>query len=227
MLKYIAVITMLFCTSALAFDNIRLPTAIATEIPTGWHVFASVKGELSKDELVDYAIIIEKNTDEPHKLTRFHIISVAPYINSHATFEEESFRAPRRLLAYIGLDNAQFVKKLDHSDWVERADFGGMFGDSFDGLEINNGSILLKAFGGSREKWQRSMRIRFQENNWRLIGLTDRMVDGMTLKSEEFDRNLLNYKVKVIKWDQDEKTEDYWDVIDDKTKIYLSNSATW
>lgn len=131
---------------AQAAENIRLPAAILAEIPAGWHLFASTKGELSKDKYIDYAIIVEKDVDEDQKLTRFHIMDVPPYINSHATYIEESFRAPRKLMVFAGQKNKRFFIAFIHSDWVERSDFGGMMGDAFDGLEINNGSILLKGF---------------------------------------------------------------------------------
>lgn len=202
---------------------IDLPTDVTDQIPDDWHIFAAAKGNLNEDSSPDYVVLIEKNQAEYHSVSRFTLSYDAPYIAQSVTDEWDSEAAPRKLLVFGGLNDGTFVHVFSNNDWVERGDFGGMFGDSFDGLEINRGSILLKAFGGSREKWYHIIRIRYENRKWRVIGYTDGYYDGLTTDALDVDRNLLTYKVKITKFKGGDKTVEYWDVIQDKTKIYLTD----
>lgn len=49
---------------------------------------------------------------------------------------------------------------------------GGMMGDPFQEISVENGCIVIRHFGGSRQKWSYTHRYRFQKNNWKLIGAT-------------------------------------------------------
>ena len=119
---------------------------------------------------------------------------------------------------------------FSHRDWVGRVDFGGVYGDSYGGIEVDNGSILLSAYGGSREQWHWNMRVRHQENRWRVIGFSngsfDRLpVDGQeTLDWDSYDRNLLTYKIHVKVEKSGKMVKDEWHDLADKTKIYLIDS---
>lgn len=225
--KLIAVALALACvvSPAYAWENKPVPSDIAGQVAGAWEIIASAKGDLNKDKLDDYAVIIEKNDVSEQKLKRFYITNDAPYINSSAEDIWESTSQPRKVVVFFAQKNGQFEPVLMHSDWVERSDMGGVLGDSFDGLEIHNGSFLLKGFGGSRDKWLRTIRIRYQEDKWRMIGYTERQVNGRTLKVETYDMNLLSYKINIKKEDQDVETDNYWDVIADKTKIYIRNEV--
>lgn len=221
LLLFVSLLSM--TTNILAVTTDNLPANIEKTIPSGWHVFDVASGDLNQDEQTDYAIIIEKDTAEPHMVVRFFSFNLPPYINSHALDEYESSAAPRKILVYFGASDGSYTHTLTHSDWVERADFGGMLGDSYDGLKVENGAVVLNAFGGSREKWRRTVRVRHEAAGWRMIGLSEYWVDGMTLKSEFLDRNLLTYKIHIERHDQGTEMENYWDEIADKTKIYLRN----
>lgn len=47
---------------------------------------------------------------------------------------------------------------------------GGMMGNPFTGISISKKSIVIKHFGGSRDKWEYTHRYRFQNGDWYLIG---------------------------------------------------------
>ena len=47
---------------------------------------------------------------------------------------------------------------------------GGMMGNPFNGISISKKSIVIKHFGGSRDKWEYTHRYRFQNGDWYLIG---------------------------------------------------------
>ncbi|MFC7347167.1 hypothetical protein ACFQO9_10605 [Chryseobacterium zhengzhouense] len=47
---------------------------------------------------------------------------------------------------------------------------GGMMGNPFHGISISKKCIVIKHFGGSRDKWEYTHRYRFQNSDWYLIG---------------------------------------------------------
>ena len=78
---------------------------------------------------------------------------------------------------------------------------GGVMGDPFEALSVTNGAIVIKHFGGSRQKWSTTHRFRFQNDDWQLIGQTI-VNDDPCNSTETFDYNLSNGKViytKVLK----------------------------
>ncbi|UZW14626.1 hypothetical protein OSC52_01915 [Clostridium pasteurianum] len=49
---------------------------------------------------------------------------------------------------------------------------GEAFGDPFESITIDRGSVLLSFYGGSNDRWFSSYRFRYQNNGWYLIGAT-------------------------------------------------------
>ncbi|MCI3935958.1 hypothetical protein MQX03_02030 [Chryseobacterium aahli] len=47
---------------------------------------------------------------------------------------------------------------------------GGVMGNPFNGISISKKSIVIKHFGGSRDKWEYTHRYRYQNGDWYLIG---------------------------------------------------------
>lgn len=80
---------------------------------------------------------------------------------------------------------------------VMNSQSGGLMGDPFQEVKVENGSIVLKHFGGSRSKWTYTHRFRWQEDDWKLIGATT--VSGTPCEYwESYDYNLstgtINYE---------------------------------
>jgi hypothetical protein len=73
---------------------------------------------------------------------------------------------------------------------------GGMMGDPFDNISIENGAIVINHFGGAREKWGYTHRYRFQKDNWFLIGATI-IYSIVCEESSSYDYNLSTGKVIV------------------------------
>lgn len=71
---------------------------------------------------------------------------------------------------------------------------GGMMGDPFDGVKVENGCIVLRHWGGSREKWAYTHRYRYQNDQFELIGATIGYGDPC-LSWEEYDYNLSTGKI--------------------------------
>jgi hypothetical protein len=88
---------------------------------------------------------------------------------------------------------------------IMSSESGGVKGDPFDTVMVENGAIVLHHFGGSRSIWKHTHRFRFQDNDWKLIGAT--YVTGADCEAlETFDYNLstgaINYEKLVENCDE-------------------------
>jgi len=81
----------------------------------------------------------------------------------------------------LGLERKILIYKLKNDTWeiwhesdggVLSSEHGGMMGDPFLALEIENGCIVIDHSGEGRTRWGYTHRYRFQKNNWYLIGAT-------------------------------------------------------
>ncbi|OAB38361.1 hypothetical protein [Paenibacillus glacialis] len=152
-------------------------TGIETIIPSGWKILEKVKGEpekaegdLNKDGIHDIAAVIEKTTTEP---------------------EEAPSRA---LLIAFGSMDKTYSLSIIADRVILKADEGGVWGDPFDGLSIDRGSVLVSEYGGSNWRWYNKYRFRYQNNDWYLIGATmGEYFTGTTTQenADEEDYNLL------------------------------------
>lgn len=114
------------------------------EFPDGYTLLDDATGDLNKDGIAEKVLVV--NTDE---------------------------------LGEMGTKRAILIFKNNGQDWhlwhratgpVLPSEHGGMMGDPFESVAIDNGTIVLKHFGGSRSKWYNTHRFRFQKGNWNLIG---------------------------------------------------------
>ncbi|MCC6726101.1 MAG: hypothetical protein IT258_16460, partial [Saprospiraceae bacterium] len=82
---------------------------------------------------------------------------------------------------------------------VMSSESGGVMGDPFQEVKIENGAIVLTQSGGSRDKWTHTHRFRAQDNDWKLIGATY-MTGTPCEQWETFDYNLstgaINYELE-------------------------------
>ncbi|ETT45559.1 hypothetical protein MKZ07_29705 [Paenibacillus sp. FSL P4-0338] len=123
-------------------------------IPAGWHILEPVlgekaiaKGDLNKDGVSDLAMVIEKNS-----------------------VKDEA--SPRSLLIAFGGKNNKYTLSIIAKNVILRADEGGVWGDPFDSLTIDRGSVLVSDYGGSNWRWYNKYRFRYQDKDWFLIGYT-------------------------------------------------------
>lgn len=145
-------------------------------IPEGWHVLEKnegepvvVEGDLNKDGIPDIAAIIEKKT----------------------TGEEAP---PRALLIAFGHKDNSYTLSIIADKVILRADEGGVWGDPFENLSIDRGSVVISDYGGSNWRWYNKYRFRYQDNDWYLIGATmGSYFTGTTTRenADEEDYNLL------------------------------------
>lgn len=114
------------------------------EIPKGHTLLSQVSGDLNKDG-VDEKIVVLNNG----------IIS---------DFGEE------RTILIFKADNGAWKMWKRTTGAILPSENGGMMGDPFQSIGVENGALVINHFGGSRLKWEYTHRFRFQNNNWELIG---------------------------------------------------------
>lgn len=124
---------------------------------------------------------------------------------AQATGDLDKDGQPERVIVYdtkkqsdMGTERQVHIFKSAGSAWtlwhrstgpVLPSDHGGMMGDPFQDLKIQNGCIVIDHFGGSRDKWAYTHRYRFQSGDWYLIGATVRF--GAPCETwKDYDYNL-------------------------------------
>lgn len=107
-----------------------------------------VVGDLNKDGVQDAATVIEK------------------------AVPGEGEAPERALLIAFGKPDGSYKLSIIADHVLLRADEGGVWGDPFDGLEINRGSLVVSEYGGSNWRWYNRYRFRYQDADWFLIGMT-------------------------------------------------------
>lgn len=123
-------------------------------IPEGWSLFMQeepvmVKGDLNQDGIDDVAAVIEE-----------------------AVGSADGESPSRSLLIAFGDGENGYTPSILAEHVILRADEGGVWGDPFESIEIDRGSVVVRHYGGSNWRWFHNYRFRFQDNDWYLIGAT-------------------------------------------------------
>ncbi|HPU42556.1 MAG TPA: hypothetical protein PKY26_09185 [Acetivibrio clariflavus] len=159
-------------------------------IPDGWHVLvkndgnlAIAEGDLNQDDLIDKAFVIEGEDKQT---------------------KEEFYVPPRSLLiAFRNSDNTYSLSiKSDKAIMLRNQ--GGVFGDPFQDIKIERGTLLLEFYGGSNYRWYLYYRFKYQDDGWYLIGVTKGSYFTGTATMEtadEEDYNLLTGDYTIKKYE--------------------------
>lgn len=147
---------------------------ISSFIPEGWEIskaygdeLAIAEGDLNNDGIMDKAFVIEEK-------------------------DVSESVAQRNLIIVFGNTDNSYSLAITAKNAILRADEGGTFGDPFESIDIDNGSVLLNFMGGSI-RWHRCFRFRYQDNNWYLIGFTEKSYEliGDSMECLQEDYNLI------------------------------------
>ena len=69
---------------------------------------------------------------------------------------------------------------------------GGVFGDPFEAIDVERGTVVVRHYSGSRDRWGYIDRFRLQDGRWTHIGATERHTDTLDCSYfEERDANLV------------------------------------
>lgn len=138
-------------------------------LPKGYEKIGEATGDLTKDGVPEKVLVL--NTGKPGDMGD-----------------------EREIRIYKVENNAW---KLWHTSTgaVLSSESGGVFGDPFESIDIASGAIVIKHFGGSRQKWAYTHRFRYQNYTWELIGATIINTDPCE-ELESFDYNLSSGRVE-------------------------------
>ena len=124
-----------------------------------------VKGDLNQDGVNDLALVIEGTA-------------------------KDGSSAPRILIIAFSKEDGTYERSVIARDAILRSDEGGIWGDPFEGISIQKGTIHMSFYGGSAWKWANRYQFRYQENDWYLIGATETVFNVEHNVDTEKDYNL-------------------------------------
>ena len=210
-MKFVIFIFLIFVsdlTFSQTFDYPVIPSkgyGTQSFIPEGWKVIDSAYGDLNYDNYTDVAYILQyKDTVMEN---RFFGPGERDY-DLDATL-------PRILVVLLQEAAGDLYQLgLQNNSFILRSNEGGVFGDPLFGISIKENVLILNFFGGSRNKWGLTYKFRFQNEEWRLIGATNRDFDSLTGEYENYDYNFLTNKVKITKGNENEnRKEEKWESV--------------
>ncbi|HEX7904318.1 MAG TPA: hypothetical protein VF487_10595 [Chitinophagaceae bacterium] len=124
-------------------------------IPAGYDTLAVAQGDLNKDKIDDYVLVLqsvnEKNTDP-------------------SVVDTDSL--PARILVVIFKKANQYVLGVKTDKAIMCRYCGGVFGEPFDYVIIEKGVLNIHHYGGSTWRWSETHKFRYQKNEFYLIGET-------------------------------------------------------
>lgn len=144
-------------------------------IPAGWKLIKSAEGDLNKDGLPDVAGVLEEQPETPP-----------------SPADDGSSRVLFIALAKAG---GGYRLSVQSNKAILRSGQGGAFGDPFDHISVDRGSLFLRFYGGSSERWSYDYQFRLQNGGWFLIGVTTQVSNTNTDEGASEDFNLLTGKM--------------------------------
>jgi hypothetical protein len=136
-------------------DKIILTNQLQKFIPKGYTLLDAANGDLNLDNFKDIILVL-KDTSEKDKI------------------DTNEFKRP--LLILIGNADKSFTLAGRNDNVVYCHDCGGIFGDPYDGIEINRGTFTINHFGGSNDRWSNEITFRYSKTNkkWYLLKVVDK-----------------------------------------------------
>jgi uncharacterized protein YecT (DUF1311 family) len=142
-------------------------------IPQGWQVLQSVQGDLNQDKRDDVAMVLAQLQ------------------------EVQDMEAERILLVLLQQADGSFQEAIETGKAILCRGCGGVFGDPLESIAVDNGTLVITHYGGSRDRWGYVHRFRLQDGDWYMIGRTETYHDTLSQKSEITDENLLTGTMTV------------------------------
>lgn len=134
MTKYLLIVIALFCFSS---QIVGQSADIKSFIPAGYSILDSASGDLNRDRLKDYVLILKVDEEEEHADTT----------------------RPLLLLAGTAKDQYQLVARNDSVVLCKSC--GGVFGDPYAGITVKNNFFSIEHYGGSNWRWTRIITFRY------------------------------------------------------------------
>ncbi|MCA6381681.1 MAG: hypothetical protein IM574_11920 [Cytophagales bacterium] len=178
-------------------------------IPTKWTIIDSVSGDLNKDRIKDYALVLQT-------IDSVHLIN-------EEDGNIDTIKTQPRILAIIFGDKreSRFVLQMQSNTFILYHDNPYM-DDPFDGLSIDNNvlSINFRIWYSWGSWWtsQVTYKFRYGADVFNLIGFESHSFHRATMESKSNSINFLTKKHKITKGNQgDSGEEEYKEEIEWKT----------
>jgi hypothetical protein len=161
-----------------------------SEVPSSYRILQETTGDLNEDTIVEKVIVYdtERNTD-------------------------------------FGTEREIHILKKENDQWllwkkvigpVLPSEHGGIMGDPFEEISIENNAIVIGHFGGSRQKWNYRHTYRFLDGDWKLVKA--KTYSGAPCDSFlSFDYDLITGQINYSK--DVENCEDETSTLDKKEEI--------
>ena len=120
----------------------------------------------------------------------------AAFVISNGGTAEDSAVVKHVLVLALRGDDGKLHRSIVNDAAVLDGDEGGVFGDPFEDLTVERGAVVITHYGGSRDRWGFTHRYRFQNGEWKLIGLTIGSTD--TLNLEHYDNQDINLSTGLV-----------------------------
>ncbi len=121
-----------------------LPASIRQVLPKGYQVLAAERGDLNRDALPDWAVVLNR----PDEQKTSNVID-------HPT--------KRPLLLFVGGAGGTYTLAARTDNAVYCIDCGGMMGDPFQGITVKNGYFTVEHYGGSSWRWTRFVTFKYDQ----------------------------------------------------------------
>jgi hypothetical protein len=185
----------------------RLPAEakdLAGFVPKGWKLLQSADGDLNKDGLDDLVGVIEKKTETPPRKANSDDTA-----DAETPSDADENGPPRMLFVAFQKPGGGYSLSVQANKAILRSGDGGAFGDPFQKVEVERGTVQVSYYGGSGERWSSTHKFRFQDGGWFLIGVTTdtSRTDGSDEGTSE-DINLLTGKMRKVTTDAKGKSRE-------------------
>ncbi len=131
-------------------DNVVLEeNKVEDFIPDGMEILEEADADLNRDGISDKVIVLKMSTE----------------------IEGEWAETERNVLILVGQTNGSWKDKGMNPNLVYCQGCGGVFGDPFSGIYAEEGKFTIDHYGGSADRWSRSISFEYNEgmDNWVLI----------------------------------------------------------
>ncbi|WP_407521328.1 hypothetical protein PDL71_12035 [Lacibacter sp. MH-610] len=155
-MKIVKLIAFIFCFqfSSLAQEVLlKIPVSgkkVIDFIPAKYKMKDSVNGDLNKDGIKDLVLVLHHQDEDTFQM------------------DEE----PKRLLLVLFRNKAGFSLAGKSTGVLMCVHCGGVFGEPYNGIEIDKGILIVRHYGGSAWRWVESRKFRYQNSGFYLIGST-------------------------------------------------------
>lgn len=123
-----------------------LPKSLTQHIPAGYVAMDTLSGDLNRDSYNDFIMVVKKVDEDT-------IFSYDPV---------------RPLLLFTGQGDGTLKFKEKNNDAVMCIGCGGVMGDPYMGVVINNGYFSVEHYGGSAWRWTKIYTFKYlrEEDTW-------------------------------------------------------------